>query len=76
MLLCYSEPESHPFIDAEEKAYLAEELDPHRKHHDADSRPSTPWKAIFASPPVLALIWVSVRQTALDQFDFGRNMVK
>lgn len=74
MLLCYSEPESHPFIDAEEKNYLAEELDHHRKHHDADSRPDTPWKAIFTSPPVLALIWVSVRQTARDLYEFKRKM--
>lgn len=56
-LICYSNPESHPFIKDEEKEYLRKELGVLERNKDL---PPTPWKAIFTSVPMLALIAAQV----------------
>ncbi|RZB39500.1 inorganic phosphate cotransporter [Asbolus verrucosus] len=50
-LLCYSDPESHPFISEKEKKYLQTELE--RVSHD---KKVIPWKAILTSVPLWALV--------------------
>lgn len=50
-LLCYSEPESHPFISDEEKAYLKKELE-----NVSEESLDIPWKDILKSPPLWALV--------------------
>ncbi|GAB0095292.1 putative inorganic phosphate cotransporter [Sergentomyia squamirostris] len=57
VVLCYSNPESHPFISDEEKAYLKEELGTLERDKNL---PPTPWRAIFTSGPMLALICAQV----------------
>uniref|UniRef100_A0A6B2ED52 Putative permease of the major facilitator superfamily protein n=1 Tax=Phlebotomus kandelakii TaxID=1109342 RepID=A0A6B2ED52_9DIPT len=57
VVLCYSNPESHPYITDEEKAYLKEELGTLERDK---SLPPTPWRAIFTSGPMLALICAQV----------------
>ncbi|XP_047024277.1 putative inorganic phosphate cotransporter isoform X1 [Helicoverpa zea] len=55
-LLCYNDPESHPFISDKEKKYLEEALGSHRS-----SLPSAiPWKAIFMSVPLWALVCAQI----------------
>lgn len=56
-LLCYDNPEHHPFISDKEQAYLAEELKHLKRKKDL---PPTPWKAILTSAPVWALIAAQV----------------
>ncbi|KAK5641112.1 hypothetical protein RI129_009659 [Pyrocoelia pectoralis] len=51
VFLCYSEPNSHPFISDEEKKFLEKEL------KDVwQSRRSVPWKSILTSVPLWALV--------------------
>jgi len=52
-LICYNNPESHPFITDREKNYLQRELGQLKRRSDL---PSTPWLAMFTSGPVLALL--------------------
>lgn len=55
-LLCYNDPESHPFISDQEKKFLEEALGSHRS-----SEPSSiPWKAIVMSVPLWALVCAQV----------------
>ncbi|XP_063362118.1 putative inorganic phosphate cotransporter isoform X1 [Cydia amplana] len=55
-VLCYNDPESHPFISDKEKKYLEEALGSHR-----NSQPSAiPWKAIFMSVPLWALVCAQI----------------
>ncbi|XP_047513603.1 putative inorganic phosphate cotransporter isoform X1 [Pieris napi] len=55
-LLCYNDPESHPYISDKEKKYLEEALGRHR-----NSQPSAiPWKAIFMSVPLWALVCAQI----------------
>lgn len=55
-LLCYNDPESHPYISDKEKKYLEEALGSHR-----NSQPSAiPWKGIFMSVPLWALVCAQV----------------
>lgn len=51
-LLCYSDPESHPFVSDDEKNYLRKELGPSRQSKDK----VIPWRAILTSAPVWALV--------------------
>ncbi|XP_060522415.1 putative inorganic phosphate cotransporter [Cylas formicarius] len=51
VLLCYSEPDTHPFISDKEREYLAVELS-----GLSDRKLDVPWKKIFTSVPVWALI--------------------
>ncbi|KAL3272432.1 hypothetical protein HHI36_013913 [Cryptolaemus montrouzieri] len=50
-LLCYSDPESHPFISTEEKDYLKKQMAGISK----DNR-KIPWTAILTSVPIWALV--------------------
>ncbi|KOB79399.1 MFS sugar transporter-like protein [Operophtera brumata] len=55
-LLCYNDPESHPYISDKEKKYLEEALGSHRT-----SQPSAiPWKGIFMSVPLWALVCAQI----------------
>ncbi|CAG9094103.1 hypothetical protein JYU34_012843 [Plutella xylostella] len=55
-LLCYNDPESHPYISDKEKKYLEEALGSHKS-----SQPSAiPWKAIFMSIPLWALVCAQI----------------
>ncbi|KAG6442390.1 hypothetical protein O3G_MSEX002284 [Manduca sexta] len=55
-LLCYNDPESHPYISDKEKKYLEEALGRHRT-----SQPSSiPWKPIFMSVPLWALVCAQI----------------
>jgi MFS transporter, ACS family, solute carrier family 17 (sodium-dependent inorganic phosphate cotransporter), other len=50
--LCYSDPESHPYISDNEKNYLKREL----KQLSRDKNlPPTPWKSILTSVPMMAM---------------------
>lgn len=57
VFLCYSSPEEHPFIQQSEKEYLRNEMT-HLKR--GDELPSTPWKAIFTSVPVIASVLAQI----------------
>uniref|UniRef100_A0A6P7F7L5 Inorganic phosphate cotransporter n=1 Tax=Diabrotica virgifera virgifera TaxID=50390 RepID=A0A6P7F7L5_DIAVI len=50
-LLCYSQPSTHPFITEKELEYLKTKIDSVSK-----KRQPTPWKAIWTSPPIWALV--------------------
>lgn len=56
-LLCYNDPESHPYISDKEKKYLEEALGRHQTSHPS----AIPWKAIFMSVPLWALVCAQVR---------------
>ncbi|XP_055294900.1 sialin-like [Sitodiplosis mosellana] len=56
-LICYNDPESHPFISKKELAYLELEIGQLKRHNNL---PSTPWKEIFTSVPILVLIIAQV----------------
>lgn len=51
-LICYNNPDEHPFISDREKKYLHERLSDHTSKEPA----SIPWRHILKSPPFLALI--------------------
>ncbi|GJQ72216.1 hypothetical protein Trydic_g3307 [Trypoxylus dichotomus] len=51
-LLCYSDPESHPFISEKEKSYLRKELSNTISNKDK----KIPWKQILTSTPLWALV--------------------
>ncbi|KAF5270577.1 hypothetical protein FQR65_LT05475 [Abscondita terminalis] len=51
VILCYSDPDSHPFITDQEKNFLEKELTGISK----DNR-KIPWKRIFSSTPLWALV--------------------
>ncbi|KAK6624061.1 hypothetical protein RUM44_010919 [Polyplax serrata] len=54
-ILCYGDPESHPFISEIEENYLKQNLVQSNK-----KRPSPPWKAVVTSVPVWALILAQI----------------
>lgn len=56
-LICYSDPESHPFIKDSEKVFLKQELG--RLERDKNL-PPTPWLAIITNAPMLALICAQI----------------
>ncbi|KAJ8913208.1 hypothetical protein NQ315_016150 [Exocentrus adspersus] len=51
MLLCYANPESHPFITEKEKIYLSGEI-----ANVPQDEKVIPWKAILTSWPIWALV--------------------
>lgn len=58
-VLCYSDPQSHPFISDEEKLYLEKEMG--RIERNKNLKP-TPWKQILTSKAIWALIIASIGQ--------------
>lgn len=52
-MMCYKDPESHPYITGEEKEYLLKELGQLSRSKDL---PSTPWSDMIDSVPLYALI--------------------
>ncbi|XP_055382752.1 putative inorganic phosphate cotransporter isoform X2 [Condylostylus longicornis] len=52
-LLCYSDPNSHPYISDKERDFLAKELGSIERNKNL---PPVPWKYIFTSAPMWALI--------------------
>ncbi|XP_059045429.1 putative inorganic phosphate cotransporter [Achroia grisella] len=54
-MLCYSTPNTHPFISDSEKQFLNENVDA-LKHTKAQKMDPTPWKALLRSVPLWALI--------------------
>lgn len=57
VLICYSDPESHPFITDKEKEYLKAELG--QLERDKNT-PPTPWRAILTSVPMMALVCAQI----------------
>lgn len=53
-LLCYNDPESHPFISDEEMDFLKKEM------HVSNERKNIPWRAILTSVPVWALVTAQI----------------
>nr|CAH7726652.1 unnamed protein product [Callosobruchus chinensis] len=51
VLLCYSDPDSHPFISDKEKMFLKKELE--NVHKES---PAIPWRQIWTSTPLWALV--------------------
>ncbi|KAF5285906.1 hypothetical protein FQA39_LY04367 [Lamprigera yunnana] len=51
VLLCYSDPDTHPYISDDEKNFLRKELTGITK-----DRKATPWRAILTSIPLWALV--------------------
>lgn len=56
-LLCYSDPESHPFISEKEKNYLAKEIG--NKAGNVDIK-DIPWRHILKSVPLWALVFAQI----------------
>ncbi|CAO1319250.1 unnamed protein product [Diamesa serratosioi] len=56
-LICYKDPESHPFISDEEKIYLKKEMGTLERDK---TLPATPWKAILTSVPMMALVCAQI----------------
>ncbi|XP_037805955.1 putative inorganic phosphate cotransporter isoform X3 [Lucilia sericata] len=56
-LFCFSDPASHPFIKPSEKEYLIQELGSITRRRDLGA---TPWKEIFLSMPMYALLVAQV----------------
>ncbi|KAG4078473.1 hypothetical protein HA402_009185 [Bradysia odoriphaga] len=57
MFICYSDPESHPFITDKEKDFLKKELGQLERDK---TLPPTPWKAILTSVPMMALVCAQI----------------
>ncbi|XP_060521750.1 putative inorganic phosphate cotransporter [Cylas formicarius] len=51
MMLCYSDPQSHPFITEKEKIYLGKHID-----NISSEEKIVPWRAILTSGPIWALV--------------------
>ncbi|XP_022911273.1 putative inorganic phosphate cotransporter [Onthophagus taurus] len=51
-LICYSSPDTHPFISDEEKSYLRKEL----AESTSSKSKKIPWRAILTSVPLWALV--------------------
>ncbi|XP_058815568.1 putative inorganic phosphate cotransporter isoform X1 [Topomyia yanbarensis] len=56
-VLCYSNPESHPFISDKEKEYLQKEMGTLSRDK---SLPPTPWRHLLTSVPLLALVCAQI----------------
>lgn len=56
-MICFKDPASHPYISKEEREYLKAEMGQLKRHDDL---PSTPWREILTSVPVLAYICAQV----------------
>ncbi|XP_018323712.1 sialin [Agrilus planipennis] len=54
-LICYSSPESHPFISDKEKAFLEKEIE-----KDSKKNKKIPWKHLLTSWPLWALILAQI----------------
>lgn len=59
-VICYEQPQNHPFISDDEKEYLQRKIDDYA--NERKSLPSTPWFSIFKSTSVLALILSTVKR--------------
>lgn len=57
VLICYKDPESHPFIKDSEKEFLKREMGSLQRDK---TLPPTPWKAIFTSVPMMALVCAQI----------------
>lgn len=57
VLICYKDPESHPFIKESEKDYLRREMGTLVRDKNL---PPTPWKAILTSVPMMALVCAQI----------------
>lgn len=57
MLICYSNPEDHPFIKDEEREYLRSEMGQLKRNKNL---PPTPWIAILTSVPMMALVCAQI----------------
>lgn len=58
-VICYSTPNTHPFISDSEKKFLNENVDS-LIHTKKDKLEPTPWKALLRSVPLWALIFAGV----------------
>lgn len=56
-LICYKNPECHPFISEREKNYLSRELGSLKRRDDL---PPTPWFSLLTSPPMIALVFAQI----------------
>lgn len=56
--MCYNDPESHPFITEEEKAYIYKETN--CGEESAKRQKTVPWHAILTSGPVFAYVFARV----------------
>lgn len=57
-LICYKDPESHPFVSDKEKEHLRKELG--QLERDKNIK-SVPWRQILTSPAIIALIFAQVK---------------
>lgn len=56
-LICYKDPDSHPFVSDKEKDHLKKEMG----QLERDKIKAVPWRQIFSSPAVIALIFAQVK---------------
>lgn len=56
-LICYSDPNSHPFISDKERDHLQRELGQLERDKNM---PPTPWKPILTSVPMMALVCAQI----------------
>ncbi|KAG5866032.1 hypothetical protein JTB14_029840 [Gonioctena quinquepunctata] len=54
VLICYSEPDTHPFISDNEKIFLRKELD------NSKEKRNIPWKDMLTSGPLWALVMAQI----------------
>lgn len=57
VFLCYSDPNSHPFISKEEREYLEAEIGQLKRN---DNLPSAPYLSIITSIPMIALVFAQI----------------
>ncbi|CAG5031645.1 unnamed protein product [Parnassius apollo] len=57
-LLCYSTPDSHPYISKKELNYLKKSV---TTAENKAAKDPVPWKAILRSAPAWALVWAALR---------------
>lgn len=57
IVLCYSDPASHPFIKQSEKEYLMREMGSIERKTDL---PPTPWMRILTNAPMIALVFAQI----------------
>lgn len=61
--ICYSDPNSHPFISKGEREFLETEIGQLKRNEDL---PPTPWIAILTSVPMIALVFAQVSHRSLN----------
>lgn len=63
--ICFSDPESHPFISVKEREYLIAKINVLARNNE---KPPVPWNQILPSIPIWSLIIGQVNDYILNYF--------